>query len=223
MTVQALKRRFDELLVQLNDVDKTTWKNSIGSHYVDNELYVGWRVKARNLLSQACGREPEHYRQFVQFEEASMGLFTNHDRMKLLRPVFLAAKEDYEGGYLRSIRSLVHAELFDDELEQARELLASGYTAAAAIVARVVLETTLRALCVNDGIAVKTPDGKSMKLDRMNAELAKAGAYNTMVQKQVLWLADIGNKAANGDTAGFKDADASDIDCAGRTVREGQT
>jgi hypothetical protein len=50
-----------------------------------------------------------------------------------------------------------------------------------------------------------------VKLDRMNAELAKIGAYNTMVQKQVVWLADIGNKAAHGDIAGFKDADASDM------------
>jgi hypothetical protein len=55
------------------------------------------------------------------------------------------------------------------------------------------------------------PDGKSLKLDRMNADLAKAGAYNTMVQKQVTWLADIGNKAAHGDMAGFKDTDASDM------------
>jgi hypothetical protein len=210
VTVQALKRRFDELVLQLDDVEKTTWKDANGSHYVDNELHVGWRVKVRNLLSQACGRESEHYRQFVQIEEERIPFFTNHDRMKLLRAVFLAAKEDYEGGYLRSIRSLVHAELFDDELEQARELLASGYTVAAAI-ARVVLETTLRTLCVDNGIPVKTPDGKSVKLDRMNADLAKAGAYNTMVQKQILWLEDIGNKAAHGDIAGFKDADASDM------------
>jgi hypothetical protein len=125
--------------------------------------------------------------------------------------VFLAAKEDYEGGYLRSIRSLVQAELFDDELEQARELLGSGYTVAAAVVARVVLETTLRALCVNNSISIKTPEGKAVKLERMNADLAKAGAYNTLVQKQVTWLADVGNKAAHGDIAGFKDADASDM------------
>ena len=77
-----------------------------------------------------------------------------------LKVVFLAAKEDYEGGYLRSILSLVHAELFDDELEQARELLASGYTVAAAIVARVVLETTLRTLCVNNGIPVRDTGGQ---------------------------------------------------------------
>jgi hypothetical protein len=120
VTVQALKRRFDELLVQLDDLEKTTLRDANGWHYVDNELYVGWCVKVRNLLSQACGPESEHYRHFVQVEQGQGLVFTNHDRLKLLKAVFLAAKEDYEGGYLRSIRSLVHAELFDDELEQAR-------------------------------------------------------------------------------------------------------
>lgn len=211
MTIQALKRRFDELLVQLDDLEKTTWKNSVGTRYVDNELYVGWGVKVRNLLSQACGEKSEHYRAFERIEEKPPPLVTNHSQLQLFRAVFLAAKEDYEGGYLKSIRSLVHAELFDDELEQARQLLASGYAVAAAVVARVVLETTLRTLCSDRNIPVKTSDGKPVKLDKMNADVAKAGVYNVLVQKQVTWLADIGNKAAHGQTDGFKDADVTDM------------
>jgi hypothetical protein len=198
-----LKRRFDELLAQLNELEATTWKDQRAS-YVDNELYFGWRVKARNLLSRACGTESEHYREFVRVADEKLLLFTNHDRLKLLKAVFLASKEDYEGGYLRSIRSLVHAELFDDELEQARELLSSGYTAAAAVVARVVLETTLRTLCGDRDIPVRTPEGKPVKLDKMNADLARAGVYNVLVQKQVTW-------AAHGETEGFKDAHVTDM------------
>lgn len=51
----------------------------------------------------------------------------------------MAAREEIEGGNLTSVRNLVHA-----ELEHARELLRSGYTMAAAVVAGVVLETMLR-------------------------------------------------------------------------------
>ncbi len=200
MTIQALKRRFDELLVQLDDVEKTKT-----NHQIDTHLFLGWRVKARNLLLQACGAESEHYKGF-QSEEKEGGSFgeSSHWVMRRLKAVFLAAKEDYEGGYLRSIRSLVHAELFNDELEQARELQASGYKAAAAVVAGVVLETTLRKLCGDKGIPVA-------KLDKMNADLAKAGVYNLLVQKRVTMLADIRNKAAHGDTAGFNDADVTDM------------
>ena len=117
--------------------------------------------------------------------------------MLRLKAVFLAAKEDFEGGHLRSLRSLVHAEVFDDELEQARELQASGYKAAAAVVAGVVLETTLQKLCGDRGIPVAT-------LDKMNADLAKAGVYDKLIQKRVTMLADIRNKAALGDTVGLQ-------------------
>jgi hypothetical protein len=41
----------------------------------------------------------------------------------------------------------------------------------------------------------------------MNAELAKTGLYNVLVQKRITTLADIRIKAAHGDSAGFKDDD----------------
>jgi hypothetical protein len=204
MAIQALKRRFDELLVQLDAIEAKRGKNGMGGEYVDDNLFLGWRVKARNLLSQACGANTEHYRQFEQTEKDNRSYQTNYDLARRLRQVFLAAREDYEGGYLKSIRSLVHAELFDDELDQARELQASGYKTAAAVVAGVVLETTLRTLCGDRGIPVG-------KLDKMNADLAKDGLYNKLVLKQITALADIRNKAAHGETAGFTDDDVIDM------------
>lgn len=63
---------------------------------------------------------------------------------------------------------LVQAELFTSELEQAAELLRSGYKASAAVVSGIVLETTLRELCTRHQL----PPGKR---DKMNADLAKAG------------------------------------------------
>lgn len=195
MTIQALKRRFDELLVQLSEAEKTR------TSYGEADLFIGWRVKARNLLLQACGAKSVHY---VEFRSLETGSSYARWFMPRLKAVFLAAKEDFEGGYLRSIRSLVHAELFDEELQQARELHASGYKSAAVVVAGVVLETTLRKLCGDKGIPVG-------KLDKMNADLAKAGLYDKLVQKRVTMLADIRNKAAHGETAGFKDADVSDM------------
>jgi hypothetical protein len=192
MTIQAFKRRFDELLSQLGEIDKTRVKPRQGSVRVDEGLLLMWRVKARNLLSQSCGAGSEHYREFQRVEEDPG--YSSYSFMQRLMAVFLAAKEDYEGGYTRSIRSLVHAELFDDELEQAKELLTAGYKAPSAVIARVVLETTLRKLCGDRNIGVG-------KLDKMNADLAKDDLYDTLVQKRVTMLADIGNKAAHGDTS----------------------
>jgi hypothetical protein len=153
-------------------------------------------VKVSNLLLQACGAGSEHHGRFQDVEKSEG--YSSYLFMRRLAAVFLAAKEDYEGGYTRSTRSLAHAELFDDELEQARELQASGYKVAAAVVA-VVLETTLRRLCGDRGIPVG-------KLDKMNADLAKGGLYDKLVQKRVTMLADLRNKAAHGET-GFNDDD----------------
>lgn len=124
--------------------------------------------------------------------------------MKDLRAVFLAAKEDYEGGYTSSIRSLIQAEVFESEIEQSRELMSAGYRVPAAVIAGVVLETTLRQLCIDKGILTG-------KLDKMNSDLAKNGLYSLLVQKRIIALADIRNNAAHGHPEQFKDADVLDM------------
>jgi hypothetical protein len=74
--------------------------------------------------------------------------------------------------------------------------LRSGYYPAAAVITGVVLETALRELCDKE----KIPNGK---LDRMNADLAKAGVYNKLVQKQITAIAAIRNSVAHGKSNEF--------------------
>lgn len=99
---------------------------------------------------------------------------------------------------------MVQAELFDSELDQARELLSSGYKGPAAVVAGVVLETALKDLCDQHSIS-------HSKLDKMNADLAKAGVYNKLQQKKITALADIRNSAAHGDWQSFSDTEVSEM------------
>jgi hypothetical protein len=129
---------------------------------------------------------------------------TNHETMLELKAAFEAAREDYEGGYCNSLRNLVHAEVFSIELEQASELLRAGYKTPAAVVAGVVLETTLRGLCLKHGI-------EPTSVNKMNSDLAKAGQYSLLVQKRVTALADIRNNAAHGHPDKFSDADVRDM------------
>ena len=203
--VSALTHRFAELVVQIEDVEKTKRQEHgiMEGTYVDEDELLNWKVKARNLLSLACGKESEHYKAFITSEHYH-GMDTNYQQMKRLKAVFLAAKEDFDGGYLDTIRHLIQAELFDNELEQASELHASGYKLPAAVVAGVVLETNLRQMCTDRNI---TPG----KLDKMNADLAKAGAYSVLVQKQITALADIRNNAAHGHSEKFTDAHVSNM------------
>jgi hypothetical protein len=201
--IKKFENRFEELLAQANSV-ATTKQTKFSSHSgryeeIDSDLLLGWCVKSRNLLASACGRESEHFRAFVKAEEIRP-YEENPSLFSRLRAVFLAAKEDFEGGYLCSVQNLVQAEVFSTELEQARELLSAGYHVAAAVICGTVLETNLRTLC----------DAQSLspgKLDKMNSDLAKAGQYNSLVQKRITALAGIRNSAAHGKIAEFSAQD----------------
>src|SRR5580658_4910142 len=128
-SVSLLAKRFSELATQIDSVDATKRFEHVGivqGERVDNDLLLNWRVKARSLISLACGKDSEHYATFERFEKPQVAT-TNYGMMKSLKAIFLAAKEDYEGGYLKSVRNLVQAEVFDNELEQAGELLAANY------------------------------------------------------------------------------------------------
>jgi hypothetical protein len=198
--------RFSELIGQLAVVEKTkTHKSSQYSSgdYVDAGLFLNWKVKARNLIAMACGENSEHYKQFLVSDDPKNHR-TNYLKLLDLKAVFLAAQEDYDGGYFNSVRNLVQAELFENELEQAEELCAKGYLSAAAVVAGVVLETKLRRLCSDNNITVG-------KLDTMNSALTKAEVYTLSVQKRITALADLRNNAAHGHPENFKKDDVSDM------------
>jgi hypothetical protein len=208
---KLFKQRFDELEAQAAQIENSkTVVNSnemlgsfVSSEFVDNELLLNWKVKVRNLLSKVCGEESQHFQQFEK-NESAIFQDTNFEIFRRLKAIFLAAKEDFEGGYLSSIKTLIQAEVFDSELEQASELLSSGYSTAAAVIAGVVLETALRELCDRENIV-------HGKLDKMNADLAKVGIYNKLMQKRITALADIRNNAAHGKPNEFKEQDVTDM------------
>lgn len=200
---KLLEKRFSELEIQLIEAEATKHRktDAYGSDYltIDSNLLLNWQVKAKSLISNACGAESQHFAAFIESEKPSM-YSSNYDNLLRSKAVFLAAKEDYEGGYLNSLRNLVQAEVFCNELEQAEELLNAGYATAAAVIAGVVLETNIRNLCTTQRIG-------HASLDRMNADLAKAGVYNSIQQKRITALAGIRNSAAHGKPDEFTKAD----------------
>jgi hypothetical protein len=202
------KQRFYELQEQMEKLYASA--SQVFNHYSEShEININgndlleWKIKARSLLNKSCGEQSEHYKEFVNNYDT--GIYDTYlETLERLMAVFLAAKEDYEGGYLKSTRSLIQAEVFDSELEQANELYQAGYKSPAAVVAGVVLETALRELCDQVNIV-------HGKLDKMNSDLAKAGKYNKLQQKRITALADIRNSAAHGKADEFTDIDVEDM------------
>jgi HEPN domain-containing protein len=177
--------------------------NVIGDARVDTQLAHQWATSVQNVLARVFGRESEHYKNFA----AQAGIYLTFSPVYHGQGVLRAAKDDYESGHLYELRRLVEAEVFDDFLEQAQLLLDSGYYQAAAVVAGCVLEDGLRKLCAANRIVVPPRP----KLDAMNTDLAKAGAFSVLVQKRITALADLRNKAAHGIWTEFTRDDVKEM------------
>lgn len=205
--ISVLANRFAELERIAEDIlsRKTHYKSDYtgDTWQVDQSQALTWIVNVEHLLSLLGGGNSVHARVFTE-AKPSKYLEGGHSRFLRLQAIFSAAKSDFDGGLTQSVASLIHAEVFDSELDQARGLLEHGYKVPAAVIAGVVLETSIRTLCTNRSI----PHGK---LDKMNTDLSKAGLYTLLVQKRVTALADIRNNAAHGHPEKFTEEDVADM------------
>jgi len=189
------KKRFLELADQLEQLQTSIVirDNPYGGGKVevlDPDALLSWGVKVKSLFERLGTQASSHLQMFIDAEKPIM-MEAAGSRLRRMTAVFLATKEDFEGGYLASFRNIVQAEVFSNELEQAEELLNNGYRTAAAVIAGVVLETALRDLCTTHEIGLGS-------LNKMNDDLAKAGVYNANQKKQITSLAAIRNSAAHG-------------------------
>ena len=147
---------------------------------------IQWKTSSSHLLENVFG-VGHHLNNFYKATK-----LLTFDTVKLGIGILNSAKDDYENGYLFDTRTLIEAEVFDDFLEQAEELLKKDYFLASAVIAGCVLEDAVRKLCIKNNITLSAKP----KLDSMNSELAKANVYNLLKQKKITALADLRNKAA---------------------------
>ena len=182
-------KRFTDLLSQMDQVlssrHQGTGMMGISTSVVDDNLLIGWKTKAKNLLEKSCGLQSQHFKQFEEVEQNQW--VHSFDKAQRFKAILEAAQEDY-----------------DSELEQAAELLKNGFKIPAAVVAGISLELTLKELCVKHGL-------NPGKLDRMNADLYKANIYSLLTQKRITAIAQIRNDAAHGNETAFQDADVQSM------------
>ncbi len=175
-----------------------------------------WWVSCLNFIEQVFGKNSVYYIElknlFPNIFDENIGEASVDKAMGIL----IAAKDDYENGYLFDTRILIEAEVFDDFLGQAEELLRKKYNGASAVIIGCILEDGLRKLCKRNGISQVNQGSKLMlieetTIDPMNVELAKAGIYNALWQKKITALADLRNKAAHGKWMEFTEKDVEDM------------
>ena len=199
--------RFEELIKYGTEIRGRAHYSDYSGTYTDREETFIFGTSTLNLIERILGKESAHYTQFnSQFNRFSNANVNSYQFFDSMLGTLKSAKDDYENGYLFDTRALIEAEVFDDFLEQAEHLLNQGYFTASAVIAGSVLEDGLRNLCMKKAVILPLKP----KLDTMNADLAKAGVYNLLKQKQITALADLRNKAAHG-LGGFSKEDVEGI------------
>ena len=170
----------------------------------DHKKFHQWSVSALGLIRLVFGEDSPHHQILEEGIGQIRSLGPYDEYLYVTFGAFSGAKEDYEGGHLSRVRSLVVAEAGDDVLEQAEDLLSNGYKDPACILARVSLELALKDLCDREHIGHD-------KRDKMNAELARAELYNKSMQKQITAWAGKGNDAAHGNWDQYTNDDVKDM------------
>lgn len=208
MSVQdRIQQKFQELVEEARAIlVRCGWDGREYRRFPDDVEYLRFRTEALNLVRRVCGKGSDHHGELVRLTQ---------DKNAAKNPYYLthclgvveAAQRDFEGDLLFDLRALVTAELLGDFLDQAEYLVGEGYHVPAASLAGAVLEDTLRKLCARHEV----PFVEKTKIDRLNADLAKAGIYNTLVQKRITALADIRNNADHGRFDEFTKDDVVDM------------
>jgi len=129
-------------------------------------------------------------------------------KLKLLVGALRGLKRDYLAGRLRGFGEIVRSEVFSDFLEMAEYLIRDeGLKDPAAVLAGGVLEQHIRKLCDKHSVPTTFTDGKGnvvpKKLNAMNQDLAKAGAYGSNDQKMVVGWAAFRNDAAHAQYGNY--------------------
>jgi len=117
-----------------------------------------------------------------------------HMRQQLA--IVTSAKARFDSS-LFDIRNLVQADLFDSELDAAKELAKKGFTRAAGALAGVVLERHLGQVCGSHGLKLNK---KAPGIADLNDALKAAGVLEVPTWRFVQHLADIRNTCDHSKT-----------------------
>jgi hypothetical protein len=200
MEVKKVLERLDSL-IEMGQIVLATPAADRG--WVDTGLAQQWRTSSLTFLSATLGSEHFHYREFEerckwsQRHEAKRGL-----------AILKAVREDIAGGYLQKFETLVSASVFSDFLEMAEHLLDNGYKDPAASLIGAVLEDSLRRICSNNDITVKTDDN----ISSLNQKLAdQKSIYNRLKQREIEVWNKLRDYADHGHFDQYKQDDVKDM------------
>jgi hypothetical protein len=160
--------------------------------------YASYRIQDA-LKGLRVTRSP--YDKVVVDDKASIP----HFRQQLA--ILMAAQKRFESS-LFEIRQLVQADLFDKEIDSARELLKNKFFRAAGAITGVLLEKHLRQVCDDHGIKVTK---KNPGINDLNQLLKDSGVIDVPQWRYITLLGDIRNLCDHNKQKEPTEAQVSDL------------
>lgn len=202
MEVKKVLERLDFLIRIGNTVSSACRLREIGKNVYGVEAFSQWRTSSLSFLKAF----PSEYIYSREFEARCKDLSLEDVEQGL--GILSAARDDIEGGYLQKIETLVSAEVFSDFLDMAEHLLDNDYRDPAASLIGAVLEDSLRRICSNNSITVKSDDNIS-SLNRKIADTKKV--YNRLKQREIEVWNKLRDYADHGHFDQYKSDDVKDM------------
>jgi len=163
-----------------------------------DRCFTRWRLSAKKVLEYAGLDSFLADYQVIEEEKCHPAR-----TLPYLAGILQSARECLENGFTGKLRHLLHAEMFNSLVEQAKELLDTGHNIPAAVLCRIVIERWLRDQAEKAGV----PNWDKAKASVINDALRNAGVFTTPKWRHVQGLLDVGNAAAHGDEKEFTEAD----------------
>jgi hypothetical protein len=208
--LQGLKDNLIQQIDEALDYASSSLVNEEGKYMASKSSYETFITMALAAIRRSTGNASAYS------EQADHVVRTKFEDMRTdwsyitgtLVGVLNAVREAINSGYLDRATDIIHASVFADFLQH---LLDQGYKDASAVIAGSSLEAHLRHLCDTHGLESVTQDGTPKKADRMNAELAKADAYQVVHQKNITAWLGLRNKAAHGEYEKYTSGMVADL------------
>lgn len=196
-------RRFDELAQAFAALQFHPNGGGMSGMNVKTGDWIRWATSAQSLIRAAFGEETPHYQNFLQAVEKCSGY--DYDVLAL-RGIFLAAKDDFDGGYVFNVDLRVSGEVFGDFVSLAKQALSEGNKDVAAVLACAALEDALKRYAASNGLSV---EGKTMQdvVNLLKSQGLVAGAQKSMLDT----MPKIRNAALHADWSKLSEPDVAGV------------
>jgi hypothetical protein len=195
----------EEVLTELNslieeaeELDESYRMSDMGTYESDLPEYRfrSFTTAAFAAIQRIAGKDSEYYQEPARPEEDQRISVAGWGKSIIpsLRGSLVALKRAVKSGHLESLESRLRANIHDDFLQQAEDLLSSDYYVAGMVLIGSVLEDHLRKMCRRENLSW---DGHG-SLGTYNEKL-RGESYEKPTWRRIQSITDLRNKAAHGE------------------------